>query len=260
MIKAKSIQKTVVALLIAVALFGCAKSGNNLPTTEKNSVTQSAYADKNTTVSGSTKAEAAADNGKTTASTSDAKSSDKSTTDTTVGSTIKGNNKATEKRGGSVSGTVTVTTKHKVEKKQHTKSNKPTARTTAATTKSKSYAYLTVECKVLLNAKSKKHLAPGHSRFVPSDGYIIKDYACKPNGDSVYDVLSKACKSKSIHLTAKNSPYEIYVSGINNLDEKDCGSYSGWKYKVNGKYPPYTCERYKVSAGDEIVWEYVTEA
>ena len=259
MIKTKSIQKTVVALLIAVALFGCAKSGNNLPTTEKNSVTQSAYDDKSTTVSGSTKAEAAADNG-TTASTSDAKSSDKSTTDTTVGSTIKGNNKTTEKSGGSVSGTVIATTKHKVEKKQHTKSNKPTVRTTAATTKNKSYAYLTVECKVLLNAKNKKHLAPGHSRFVPSDGYIIKDYACQPNGDSVYDVLSKACKSKSIHLTAKNSPYGIYVSGINNLDEKDCGSYSGWKYKVNGKYPPYTCERYKVSAGDEIVWEYVTEA
>ena len=56
MIKTKSIQKTVVALLIAVALFGCAKSGNNLPATEKNSVTQSAYDDKNTTVSGSTKA------------------------------------------------------------------------------------------------------------------------------------------------------------------------------------------------------------
>lgn len=35
MIKTKSIQKTVVALLIAVALFGCAKSGNNLPATEK---------------------------------------------------------------------------------------------------------------------------------------------------------------------------------------------------------------------------------
>lgn len=259
MIKTKSIQKTVAAVLIAAALFGCAKSGNNPPTTERNSVTQSAYTDKSTTVSGSTKTEAA-DNGKTTASTSNAKSSDKSTTGTTVGSTIKGNNKTTEKSGGSVSGTVTATTKYKAAKKQHTKSNKPTVRTTTATTKSKSYAYLTVECKVLLSAKNKKHLAPGHSRFVPSDGYIIKDYACKPNGDSVYDVLSKACKSKNIHLTAKNSLYEIYVSGINNLDEKDCGSYSGWKYKVNGKYPLYTCERYKVSAGDEIVWEYVTEA
>lgn len=35
-----------------------------------------------------------------------------------------------------------------------------------------------------------------------------------------------------------------YIEGINNLYEFDCGSLSGWMYKVNEWFPNYGCSRY----------------
>ena len=45
--------------------------------------------------------------------------------------------------------------------------------------------------------------------------------------------------------------------GINNLDEKDCGSASGWMYKVNGTVPMTSCGKYKMDSGDNLVFYYV---
>ena len=47
-----------------------------------------------------------------------------------------------------------------------------------------------------------------------------------------------------------------YVEGINHLYEFDCGSQSGWMYKVNGWFPNYGCSSYKLKDGDAIVWSY----
>ena len=47
-----------------------------------------------------------------------------------------------------------------------------------------------------------------------------------------------------------------YVEGIGNLYEFDCGSESGWMYKVNGWFPNYGCSSYTLSDGDVIVWCY----
>ena len=46
----------------------------------------------------------------------------------------------------------------------------------------------------------------------------------------------------------------VYVEGINNLYEFDCGRWSGWMYCVNGWYPNYGCSRYQVQQGDVIEW------
>ena len=47
-----------------------------------------------------------------------------------------------------------------------------------------------------------------------------------------------------------------YIEGINNLYEFDCGSESGWMYKVNGWFPNYGCSAYPLKDGDVIVWCY----
>lgn len=47
-----------------------------------------------------------------------------------------------------------------------------------------------------------------------------------------------------------------YIEGINQLYEFDCGSLSGWTYKVNGIAPNYGCSKYEISDGDDIVWSY----
>ena len=47
-----------------------------------------------------------------------------------------------------------------------------------------------------------------------------------------------------------------YIRGINNLYEYDCGSVSGWMYKVNGDFPNVGCSDYKLSEGDSIEFLY----
>lgn len=115
---------------------------------------------------------------------------------------------------------------------------------------------VTVECKSILDHMDE--LKEGHEEFVPSDGYIIKNYTYKAKaGYTAYDTLKSACNSNDIKLTAQKTSYGIYISGINNLDEFDCGKQSGWMYSVNGIMPNTTCGNVTVDDGDSIVFTYV---
>lgn len=133
-------------------------------------------------------------------------------------------------------------------------STKPTT-TTATTSKKENACTLTIECKAILS--NMDDLKPGHEKYVPSNGYILNNYTCAVNsGDTVFDILEKACDDNSIILTSHSSGYGVYVSGINNLDEFDCGSQSGWKYKVNGVDANRSCGYYKLTGGENIVFYY----
>ena len=133
-------------------------------------------------------------------------------------------------------------------------STKPTT-TTATTSKKEITCTLTIECKAILS--NMDDLKPGHEKYVPSNGYILNNYTCAVNpGDTVFDVLEKACDDHSIILTSHSSGYGVYVAGINNLDEFDCGSQSGWKYKVNGVDANRSCGYYKLTGGENIVFYY----
>lgn len=72
-----------------------------------------------------------------------------------------------------------------------------------------------------------------------------------PQGATVYDALCATGASIS------GSSY--YVSAINGLAEKQCGSGSGWTYAVNGSFPGKACGRYTLSGGESIAWIYSTE-
>lgn len=115
---------------------------------------------------------------------------------------------------------------------------------------------VTVECKSILDHMDE--LKEGHEEFVPSDGYIIKNYTYKAKaGYTAYDALKSACNNNDIKLTAQKTSYGVYISGINNLDEFDCGKQSGWMYSVNGIMPNTTCRNVTVDDGDSIVFTYV---
>ena len=163
------------------------------------------------------------------------------------------------------------TTKETTAKPSTTKTQTTTKATTKATTKKKKVTAtkvkkkkktdtvtctVTVECKSILDHMDD--LKEGHEEFVPDDGYIIKDYTYKAKkGYTAYDALKGACKKNDIKLTAKSTSYGIYISGINNLDEFDCGKQSGWMYSVNGIMPNTTCGNVSVDDGDSIVFTYV---
>lgn len=115
---------------------------------------------------------------------------------------------------------------------------------------------ITVECKNI--HKHMSQLKSGHERFVPNDSYIIHaESHTVDRGSTAYDVLKLACNAHGIRLTARSTSYGVYVVGINNLDEKDCGGVSGWMYKVNGTAPLTSCGKYKMDNGDNLVFYYV---
>ena len=115
---------------------------------------------------------------------------------------------------------------------------------------------VTIDCSVILN--NMGNLTDGKEAYVPSSGYILKDYSLKAKqGESVYSLLKRACDENNIPLNATDSGFGKYVYGINNLDQKDCGSESGWKYSVNGVYPGRSCDAEKIKSNTKIVWKYV---
>ena len=78
------------------------------------------------------------------------------------------------------------------------------------------------------------------------------------DGETVFDVLKRACKAAGIQLEYSWTPMydSYYIEGINHLYEFDCGLESGWMYKVNGWLPNYGCSKYTLEDGDAIVWCY----
>lgn len=103
-------------------------------------------------------------------------------------------------------------------------------------------------------------LKAGHAAYVPKDGYIIKNYIYTVgNDDNVYDALKQACSDKGVKLTAQSTSMGTYIAGIGNIDEKDCGATSGWKYMVNGSYPAFSVDKYTISPKDKIVFTYVLQ-
>lgn len=116
---------------------------------------------------------------------------------------------------------------------------------------------LSVRCDTILN--NMDWLDKEKVELVPEDGVI---FATKTvtfyEGESVFNVLQREMKKAKIHMEFANTPMynSVYIEGINNLYEFDCGELSGWMYKVNNWFPNYGCSRYQLKEGDVIEWVY----
>ncbi len=116
---------------------------------------------------------------------------------------------------------------------------------------------IAIRCDTILS--NLDNLDPDKSGYVPSSGTILSTTTVSiSEGDSVYDVLRRACSAAGIQMEASyTAAYgSYYVEGIGHLYEFDCGPESGWMYKVNGWFPNYGCSSYSVSDGDAIVFCY----
>lgn len=116
---------------------------------------------------------------------------------------------------------------------------------------------ISIDCSTILDNMDK--LASGKEEFVPSNGLILAPSSITfTKGESVFDVLQRACREAGIHMESTNTPgYDTdYIEGINQLYEFDCGEQSGWMYSVNGWYPNYGCSKYTLEDGDVIKLVY----
>lgn len=117
-----------------------------------------------------------------------------------------------------------------------------------------------IECATILN--NLDDLNTDKLDAVPSNGVILpKTTVTFYEGESVYDVLQRVCRENNIHMEASWTPIynSAYVEGIHNLYEFDCGTGSGWMYRVNGWYPNYGCSRYQLAQGDNVEWRYTCD-
>lgn len=119
---------------------------------------------------------------------------------------------------------------------------------------------LSIECTSIFN--HLKDLEPEKLDVLPKNGIIFAAQAVAfYEGESVYDVLQRVCRENRIHMEASFTPMynSAYVEGIDNLYEFDCGSGSGWMYRVDGWYPNYGCSRYQLKQGEKIEWRYTCD-
>ncbi len=95
-------------------------------------------------------------------------------------------------------------------------------------------------------------------KVIPKDGVFLEGNFAFTEGETVFNVLKKACGEKKILLDYVFTPIysSYYIKGIGNLYEFDCGDGSGWMYQVNGSEPGYGCSQYKLKNGDEVVFYY----
>ena len=116
---------------------------------------------------------------------------------------------------------------------------------------------ISIRCDTILN--NMDNLAPGKAEFVPGDGFILYPVTVEfEEGETVFDVLARVCNIYGIQIEYSWTPMydSYYIEGIGHLYEFDCGSESGWMYKVNGWFPNYGCSAYTLKDGDSIAWCY----
>lgn len=114
-----------------------------------------------------------------------------------------------------------------------------------------------VECSELLS--NMEFLKEEKRLLVPENGIIFsKNEIAVQENESAFDILKRELINAGIHIEFSLSPVynSVYIEGINNIYEFDCGERSGWKYYVNGKYPPVASSEYKVKPDDKIVFTY----
>ncbi len=116
---------------------------------------------------------------------------------------------------------------------------------------------LSVNCSSVL--ENMHNLKENKKDIIPKDGIILKEVKVDFFPDeSVFDVLQRELKNNNIHFEFVKTPTynSVYIEGIANLYEFDCGELSGWLYKVNGIKPTYGSSQYKLSDNDKIEFFY----
>ena len=114
---------------------------------------------------------------------------------------------------------------------------------------------VTIVCHTALQSDK---LPEGVRAVLPAGGVLVQRTVALQQGDTVWTVTQRACREAGVSLEANYAAGQgaVYVEGIGQLYEFDCGEGSGWIYKVNGAAPGVGCDAYPLKAGDAVVWAY----
>ena len=119
---------------------------------------------------------------------------------------------------------------------------------------------LEVRCDTLLGKLDQ--LTEEKAALVPENGILLETVEVEfTGGESVFDVFRRHLREEKIHFEYVDaSAYDsVYIEGIGNIYEFDCGPQSGWMFSVNGVYPGLGCSAYTLADGDVIVFNYTCD-
>lgn len=117
--------------------------------------------------------------------------------------------------------------------------------------------YITITCNTALESGE---LSEAMLEILPENGVILENYEAKyEDNESVFDVIARAVRENKIHMEYSGTKSVPYIEGVANLYEFDCGSLSGWMYRVNGWFPSFGMGQYKVERGDSIELIYTCD-
>lgn len=119
---------------------------------------------------------------------------------------------------------------------------------------------LSVNCTTALQNIDK--LDDEKAAILPANGIILPEtIVIFYEGESAFNILTRELKKNRIHIDFESSPMynTVYIKGISNLYEHDCGELSGWLYKVNGQVPSYGSSRHMLKDGDKIEFIYTCD-
>ena len=119
---------------------------------------------------------------------------------------------------------------------------------------------LEIRCDTLLEKLDQ--LPAEKAALVPENGAILNVTEVEfADGESVFDVFRKILRQEKIHFEYVDAKaYDsVYIEGIGNLYEFDCGPQSGWMFCVNGIHPGIGCSAYSLADGDVIEFHYTCD-
>ena len=156
--------------------------------------------------------------------------------------------------------TYTTSTKASTSGSSTTTAAQPASSSTSTTTAQRNPTVtISIRCDT---AVGNDKLRAGKAPYVPSNGIIMSTRTVSfTQGETVFNVLQRETRAAGIQMEFSNNPMfnSVYIEGINNLYEFDCGELSGWMYKVNGVFPNYGCSSYTLKQGDVIEWVYTCD-
>lgn len=129
---------------------------------------------------------------------------------------------------------------------------------TPASSEAENVCMFSICCAEALEADA---LSADMRELLPTDGVIFAARTEFSDGETVFDVLRRVCRENRIHMESSSTPLygSVYIKGIANLYESDCGTGSGWVFTVNGVSPGFGSGSFALSPGDVVEWKYTVE-
>lgn len=119
---------------------------------------------------------------------------------------------------------------------------------------------LEVRCDTLLQRKTE--LTAEKAALIPDNGILLETVTVEfEAGDTVFDIFRQTLRQEKIHFEYVDaSAYSaVYIEGIGNLYEFDCGPQSGWMYFINEVSPSIGCSSYTLADGDAVSFRYTCD-